>query len=551
MSPLAALALAVTSAVNRGAKAAPPKGPEGERAQVVAVRVTAAGSRPTLHVLCSRPVAGASVERHGNEVVVSMDAEAPDGLADPPAAPPLEAIRIVRRPGGVSLWVRVAPEVPFEVRRQETLVTVFFGGEGAGMRPVLPWAAPVEELYPGLFPGSVGELGERTEASPAGFGAETRGGLRFGPLTLRPGIILSYVDADVAGLTGPTPVRDRYLQIQPSVAGEMPLFDGKLQASYEPRLRSFSSYPEVGTTTHLANTSLNLPVGTRLTLRANEHYAHGILESTEVDPGREYFFGLGRFTRWSTDLGARWELGGRLGLDLGAGWNQVSFDTPSSFFPYRTHSLRAGLGYEATPSLRAALDYTYDRVPRPDERPLADSTAHSVGLSLIGEITPLLTGRIELAYRDQTNPLAAAGGQSYKGLTTGVLLKKEFRPDSWLDLLVNRATDVSAFEQNAFYVATAVQAGITLPAPLTSSLRAGAGYQWNMYRTVASGIGVPREDRIFAWSVGLGRPLGSRVFLRGDYRRERRDSNLQQFNVTTHSFIVQLGIGLFGATASR
>jgi hypothetical protein len=544
---LAALVLAATSAVDGGAKAALPT--EGETARVLAVRVTAAGSRQALHVLCTRPVAGVSVERQGSEVVVSLDADAPDSLAEPPVTPPLEAIRIVRRPGGMSLWVRVAPEVPFEVQRKETLITVFFGGEGAG-RPVVPPTPPVEELFPKLFPGSTGEAGEHTEDRPAGVGAETRGALSLGPLTLRPGIILSYVDADVAGLTGPTPVRDRYLQIQPSLAGEMPFLDGKLQASYEPRFRSFSSYPVVGTATHIANAALDLPVGTSVTLRASEHYAHGVLETTEVDPGREYFFGLGRFTRWSTDLGARWELGGRLGLDFGGGWNQVSFNTASSFFPYSNYSLRAGLGYEITPNLRAVLGYTYDRVPPPDQRPLSESTAHSVGLSLKGEITPLVTGQIEVAYRDQTSPLAAAGGQSFQGLTTGVSLKKEFRPDTWLDLFVNRATDVSAFEQNAFYVTTAVQAGITVPAPLSCSFRGGAGYQWNTYQIVASAIGVPREDTIFAWSVGLGRPLGTRAFLRGDYRWERRDSNLREFNITTHSLIVQLGIGLF-APASR
>jgi hypothetical protein len=550
VSPLAALVLAVTSAVDGGAGAALPSVPEAETPRVLAVRVTAAGSRQALHVLCSRPVAGAKVERQGSEVVVSLDAEAPDNLTEPPATPPLEAIRIVRRPGGVSLWVRVAPEVPFEVRRQETLVTVFFGEEGAA-RPVAPPAAPVEELYSKLFPGSTSEVGERTEDRPAGFGAETRGALSLGPLSLRPSIVLSYVDADVAGLAGPTPVRDRYLQVQPSLTGEMPLFDGKVQATYEPRLRSFSSYPEVGTTTHLANASLDLPVGTSLTFQASEHFAHGILETTEVDPGREYFFALGRFTRWSTDLGARWELGGRLGLDLGAGWNQVSFDTTSSFFPYSNYSLRAGLGYEVTPSLRAVLGYTYDRVPRPDQRPLAESTANSFGLSVKGEITPLVTGQIEVAYRDQTSPLAAVGGQRFQGVTTGVSLKKEFRPDSWLDLFVNRATELSAFEQNAFYVTTAAQAGVTLPVPFSCSFRGGAGYQWNTYQTVASAIGVPREDTIFAWSVGLGRPLGSRAFLRGDYRRERRNSNLRDFNITTHSLIVQLGIGLFGAPGTR
>jgi hypothetical protein len=235
---------------------------------------------------------------------------------------------------------------------------------------------------------------------------------------------------------------------------------------------------------------------------------------------------------------------------LGGSWNEVSFDAPSNFFSYTEQTLRAGLGYEVTPSLRALLGYTYDRVPRPDQRPLAGSTAHAVGLSLKGEILPLLTGQIEVAYRDESAPLAAPGGQRFQGVTSAVTLKKEFRPDSFLDLLVNRSTEVSAFEQNAFYLTSAVQGGVTLPVPFSSSFRGSAGYQWNTYQTPASAIGAPREDTLFAWSVGLGRPLGTRAFLRGDYRRERRVSNLAGFSVTTHSLIVQVGLGLFGAPAS-
>src|SRR5262249_19458579 len=162
----------------------------------------------------------------------------------------------------------------------------------------------------------------------------------------------------------------------------------------------FSSYAEVGTTTHIANGSLDLPAGTRFNLSAAEHFVHGLLETTEVDPGREYFFGLGRFTRWDTQLGARIELGSRLGVYLGAGWNQVGFDSPSSFFSYTVQNLSAGLGYELTPSLRAILGYTYSHVPRPDARPQAAFKAHSLGLSLKGELTPLLTGQVAVAFRD-------------------------------------------------------------------------------------------------------------------------------------------------------
>jgi hypothetical protein len=57
---------------------------------------------------------------------------------------------------------------------------------------------------------------------------------------------------------------------------------------------------------------------------------------------------------------------------------------------------------------------------------------------------------------------------------------------------------------------------------------------------------VPRRDDILGWTLGVGRQLGWRAFARVDYRRERRNSNLPGYDVTTSGFVVQLGVGLFG-----
>jgi hypothetical protein len=45
----------------------------------------------------------------------------------------------------------------------------------------------------------------------------------------------------------------------------------------------------------------------------------------------------------------------------------------------------------------------------------------------------------------------------------------------------------------------------------------------------------------------VGRQLGWRAWIRADYRRERRDSNIPGFDVTTDGYVVQLGLGLPGA----
>ena len=77
------------------------------------------------------------------------------------------------------------------------------------------------------------------------------------------------------------------------------------------------------------------------------------------------------------------------------------------------------------------------------------------------------------------------------------------------------------------------------------------GWLRNDYPTDGPGLAEPRRDNIVGWSVGIGRDLGWRGFIRADYRRDRRTSNVQGYDVTTSGFMIQLGLGLFGPGPTR
>jgi hypothetical protein len=87
---------------------------------------------------------------------------------------------------------------------------------------------------------------------------------------------------------------------------------------------------------------------------------------------------------------------------------------------------------------------------------------------------------------------------------------------------------------------------LTTEGPFELWLRGGVGFLRNEYPNPAPGLDVPRRDDVWAWSVGVGRNLGWRAWLRADYRWEERDSNVPGFDVSTDGFIIQLGLGLFG-----
>jgi hypothetical protein len=400
----------------------------------------------------------------------------------------------------------------------------------------------IAELYPRLFPTGVPEARPVEPEAPTG---TTTSGAELGPFRVRAGVDARYVDADTFLDTVPT--RDRFLEVAPRVEAEAPLGTGRFRLDYEPVLRAFATYDQINSSSQIAGARLELPLGAAVTLTASDHVVGGTLDTRIVDPGGEYFYGLGRFVRNDVLAGARIALGPRLGLELSGAAGRVRFHERSTFFDYDSRSASAGLGFELTPNLKASAAYAYDEIPRPPERAEAQAQAHSARLSLGGDLLPLLSGELAFGYRRQTNPAAGAGGRSYSGLTVSGTLNRRLGRDSLVSFFVSRQTSASAYEANGFYVVTSAQASAEVPLPLALRLRGGAGYQWNDYRTAAIEIGGPRHDRLLGWYLGLRRPLPRRLVLSGTYRVENRYSNVDRFDTDSSGFLLQLEWDALGA----
>lgn len=421
---------------------------------------------------------------------------------------------------------------------------------------VEPSPAPsVEDLYLSILPRPIGDPEAVATEDPGGQTPgtasdarhdEVRDGLYLGRVRLTPAFHALYVRAEGALLDTAEPVEDRYFELRPQIGAEVPISTGYARGSYEARIRRGSSFDIVeSTTTHIGDLSLQLPLGGVAEIVASEHFARGVLETAEVDPGREYFFRLGRFTRHRHSLGLRLLPGGRADATVGGSLDVVRVDDRAAFFDHEQQAVSAQLGYEVRPALRAALGYAYTLIPLTVERPQAESHMHSTFGELRGEILPLTNGDVSVGYSSRTTPNAGPGGTRFTGLTAAGRLEKSFTPSSSFTLAGTRATRVSNFEQNAFYVTSAVEVILRAGLPWSLALQAGAGYHRNGYRTVASSIGAPRRDEIHGWTLGLGRPVTRHGFVRADYRRERRDSNIDAFDSRSNMLTAQLGVGVF------
>jgi len=504
-------------------------------------------ARPTLVVTASAPLPAPQGSRAGETLTLSWPAAlAPDAKAPVPV-PPVRALRLSERAGQVVLELTIDPAVPYEIAADGPRTRLVLGAATAAR-------SDVTALFGTLFPPSAEpEADAPLEATPveapdASGDTARPEGIALGPLVLRPALEALYIKAE-STFESPEPVEDDYYEVRPRVSAHLPLGNGALTGDYETRLRRQSIYPEVEEASHAANAALELPVGSGLTLRVSDHYARGVLETREIDPGGEYFFGLGRYERNRLGAEARVQTAGRFLLTAGAYWDRTEVDEQSSFFGYERQTFEGRLGYELSPRLTMAVTGAFERIPTPVDRPVAEGEARSLGLELKGELGPLTSAEMFVGVRDQENPRAGEGGRAFRGVVVAGSLRRELGREATLRLSGARATFPSSFEQNAFYVSSGGGAELDLPGPLSLVLRLAAGYHWNDYRTPAADTGSPRRDTLWDGAVGLSRSLSRRAWVRADYRRERRNSELDVFDVTTDALTVQVGIGFVGSPA--
>ena len=209
--------------------------------------------------------------------------------------------------------------------------------------------------------------------------------------------------------------------------------------------------------------------------------------------------------------------------------NDVHFDDPQGLLSLLSRAALASA--RASPSATTcavALYYGYERVPRPRTGRPGGVHREFLRRGLRrrlrgGDAWP---GAARLP--DQSSPrAAAAGGQAFRGLTGTLSLTRQLSPERASSPSAGGATPT--FRLSRPTLSTSPPDGQVLASFVLAwslSVNAGVGYQENQYETVATGLAVPREDTILGWTLGLSRPLGSFAYVRADYRRDRRRSNL-------------------------
>ena len=570
--------IAVLLAVPAQAQAPPP-------ARIVSVVSERDGQDVILRLSFDSEVATYSAVRQGEEIVVRVAALPAEAVALPAPLPPVQSYSLGTDPV-FSLGVKVDPSWTHTMVRQGTGFLVRLTPatpprsetrEKEATQSPAATVRDVETLYRQLFPGL-------EPGSDPGRPAELRGNedwysdLRWLGFQMRPWVSLSYVDAETKLKLSGEKTTDQYLVIQPNLGlGLSPSVlprEGRLHVNYSPRFRRLVDLDLPHLTSHFVDAGIEQPFGSGGggSFRANYSWSRGLLETTEVDPGREYGIGrnrvvdtsLERFERHSFGAGIRFDLTPDFTGDINFQQAEVDFGVDKdarppaderAFFDYTTRGLSATLRRRAGESRFLGVLFSLTDVPKETERPQAVGRGYRYGLTFEGPLTSLTNLRLMGGYQTQKNPNAGAGGRDYKDITYGAQLIREFSESTTMGLAADRRLYVSAFADNGFYIADSVRADLNMHVPLSIALRFSGALQWNDYRTSPQAVETSttpllREDRLTMWSISASRSVTERAYLRVDYTVEDRTSNLRRFDIRAHALTFQLGVGVFGKAAA-
>lgn len=604
---LAALALlALSPQAAQTPSPAPLPTPAATAGFVVSILNEKLGDDTVVRFVLSGTPGAYSAVRDGDDIIMNIAAEPLPGMSLPVAREPITALALIP---GASFRMRLAVSADHdhEVLREVSSLRLVLKKRAAvetvqptatpALDPANPLAIPTASPSPSPSPTpestpapviqeDTGDLYRRlfpTTFDPSAVGAQDEdlgnasnwfSDFRWLGLQTKPWVSVSYVDAETTQVEAGTVTRDSYWVIQPNLGlGFSPSFvsarEGQWSVNYTPRFRRLIDINLPRLTSHFFDVGVDQPVASFGSVYGNFHWARGVLETDEVDPGREYGIGLNRvidtslerFDRKSLSFGIKVDFVADTLLDVSVGQSKVKYggvaeDAPfifgeRAFFDYKTRVLNASLRRDIGSNKMLSVIFGVHDTPAQTERAQIEGRGYTYGAQMEGDIAFLTTGQLLLGYRTQKNPKAGAGGQDYSDLTYGAQLVRSIGENTRVGFAADRNLRLSAYEDNGFYVADTLRADLSTRLPWSFWATGNVSRQSNKYKTSPQLVGetgpaVLRNDKLRSWSVGLTRSVMSWAFLRANYTSEKRDSNLDRFDINTRSLTVELGIGFFG-----
>jgi hypothetical protein len=378
-------------------------------------------------------------------------------------------------------------------------------------------------------------------------GATVDDAIVVGPFLFSPTVQLTWQDSDNIFFSPDNEVGDQIYLARARFLFEVPINESNVYFSYSPQYTDYKTYQLQDKWSHFVEVGGSFLFADGLQLTATYNYIVGNLQTREVDPGGELYYGDPNFVKNYAAVEADYWLTQRDGLFVDFSWTDLDHSDPQYFYDYTAFAAGAGWLHQLSPT--AVMNVRYGVIDfNAQDSPIGsnsfrDFRSQMLTVGFNGQMSPVVATEMKLGYQTIRYDLQPGDPPvtDFNGFIAGGSVSWEMAHGSVLSLDVLRSPYPSNYADNANYVATG--GGLTYSLDRGRVFGQAQGrFQNNDYELPDPSTGEIRSDDIVSAGLGFGVRVNDRFSLWGSYLREDRQS-LYQYSYVVNIFTVGLVFG--------
>jgi hypothetical protein len=394
-------------------------------------------------------------------------------------------------------------------------------------------------------------------------GFNQAGAFTLGRILLKPSAVVSYSYESNLQALSKGYQSDTALIVSPTIEAFLPVTRNGIRLEYTLLFRNYQNLSITQNFDHTFNADSEFDLSPGMSLAVRDHFSMSSIDAREFVPGREVVFSDSPFRRNDLGMQLSWALSENDKLAINGNWNHVFFDNATTdkevpFYGYNQMSY--GGTYKRDLSERFAIfgNTSYHQNRTGDPRNLANSKGFGIEGGIDGSLTPLISGQFSAGIQWDSYP--GASQQAARGVVFRGAFSKEISERSQMMISLSRSTNLSYFQQNAYFTSTGIGGSYTRELGPKLIVSISPGYQRNGYPTLLqSGPGVPsdlvgkssRSDSFVDFDLSVRYRYNDWLAMDARFGIAHRNSDIPDFRFNSYRWGINFLIGSRGSTTGR
>jgi len=238
-----------------------------------------------------------------------------------------------------------------------------------------------------------------TRTSPNSYEA-----IPVGPFLFSPAVQLNWQHRDNIFFTPDDPVADTVWMARARLQFELPLNESYILFAYTPQYRTYVDYELDDKWSHFVDVIGGFEFSNGLILDATYKYMQGNLETREVDPGGELYWGDRRYKKHFAGMQLSYWITARDGVNFEVDYTDLEHEDPDLWYNYTRLVAGAGWLHQLSEILVMNLAYRHTEFdPGANlyfENEFRKSASDELTVGFRGMLSPVIKTEIVVGYRE-------------------------------------------------------------------------------------------------------------------------------------------------------